>query len=305
MKKILLFVVVLSILSIATLLAQEEAKNEPLGPGRVMIGRRWLLVHFPCGELKLKAWLFIPRGAENKPTAAVLRIPAGGNLFKPAVLGLGAVPEVEPYVEAGYVTMVMSFRGTLDNRGNFNRSRGGLDDVLAALDFLKKQPEVDPKSIFLAGHSSAASLVLRVAQVSDVPRAVAVFAPASDWTEFFKNRLEKVSDETRRFLEDSSALTHAGETKCPVLLTHGTADRIVPVSQSERLARRLKDAKKVYEFVAIPDGDHYYAMLRAGIPLSLAYFSEIQKHGKTTELYDAFRDNLLKKMVESMKPRKE
>jgi dipeptidyl aminopeptidase/acylaminoacyl peptidase len=289
------------VLSAASLPAQEEEESKPAQPERIVVGRRWLLVQFPCGELKLKAWLFVPRGSEDAPTAAVLRIPAGGNLFAPAALGIGTVPEIEPYYTAGYVTMVMSFRGTLQNGGNFNQSRSGLDDVLAALEFLKKQPEVDPSKIFVAGHSSAASLTLRVSQVSDIPCAVAAFSPASDWTEFFKERLEGVSEDTRKYLEDSSPLTHAARTKCPVLLTHGTSDKIVPVSQSERMADKLKEAKKACEFIRIPGGDHYNSMLRVGIPLSLCWFSEIDRHGKTTELYEQFRDNLLKNLAEARK----
>ncbi len=303
MRKLLTLFFVLTVLSLASLFAQEADKKQGEGPGRVVVGRRWFLVQFPSGTRKLIAWLFVPRGSEKSPAAAVLRIPAGGNLFKPAVLGLGTVPEVEPYVSAGYVTMVMSFRGTLDNGGDFSRSRGGLDDVLAAAEFLKKQPEVDPKNIFVAGHSSAASLTLRLAQVSDIPRAVAAFSPVVDWTERYSKRLKDVSDETRKFLTESSSLTHAGETKCPVLLTHGTADRMVPLSQSESLAAKLRELKKPCEFVTIPEGDHYYSMLRAGIPLSVAYFSEIREHGKTTKLFEQFRENLLKKLAETMEPK--
>jgi dipeptidyl aminopeptidase/acylaminoacyl peptidase len=303
MRKLLVLCTVLVGLSLAALYAQEETQEKPDQPERIMIARRWFLVHYPCGKLKLKAWLFIPRGAEKKPTSAVLRIPAGGSIFKPAVLGLGTVPEIEPYVRAGYVTMVMSFRGTLDNQGKFSGSRGGLDDVLSALEFLKKQPEVNPKSIFVAGHSSAATLTLRVAQVSNIPRAVAAFSPVTEWTEFFKKRLDNFSDESRKFLAGSSPLTHAAQTGCPVLLTHGTADRVVPLSHSKRMAEKLKAAKKQCEFVALPQGDHYYSMLRAGIPLSLCWFSEIEEHGKTGELFNNFRDNLLKKFAESQGPK--
>jgi dipeptidyl aminopeptidase/acylaminoacyl peptidase len=302
MKKLLAILLLLVPLSIISLYAQEEVEKKSAQRERIMIARRWFLVEFPCGNLKLKAWLFIPRGTENKPSPAVLRIPAGGNLFKPAVLGMGTIPEIEPYVSAGYVTLVMTFRGTLDNKGNFNRSRGGLDDVLAALEFLKKQPEVDQKNIFVAGHSSAATLALRLAQCSDIPRAVAAFSPVTDYSDFFKKRLDDISDESRKFITDSSPVTHAAKTGCPVLLTHGNVDRVVPFSHSERMAEKLKEAKKQCEFVTIPLGDHYFSMLKAAVPLSLCWFSEISEHGKSTKLFDNFRDNLMKKFARSMEP---
>jgi dipeptidyl aminopeptidase/acylaminoacyl peptidase len=304
-KKLVFLLFILVGLSLATLFAQEEAGKKTELPERVIIGKRWLLVQYPVGNLKLKAWLFIPRGAETSPTPAILRIPAGGNLFKPAALGLGTIPEIEPYVTAGYVTMVMSFRGTMDGRGNFSKSRGGLDDVLGALEYLKKQPEVDRKNIFVAGHSSAASLALRVSQVSEIPRAVAAFSPVTDWSEFFKKRMENVSDETRKFVTDASPLMHADKTKCPVLLTHGTADTIAPESHSKRMNEELKKAEKSCEFVSIPDGDHYFSMLKVSIPLSLAFFSEIREKGKITDLYKKFRDNLLKKFSRPFEPKQE
>lgn len=310
MKRLLAIVTVLAVVLLATLFAQEKKKEAPAdskdkktssGEERIIVGRRWLRVEFPCGKLKLKAWLFVPPGSDKAPTPAVLRIPAGGSLFKPAVLGLGTVPEIEPYFTAGYVTLVMSFRSTLANGGKFSESKGGLEDVLAALEYLKKLPEVDAKNIYVAGHSSAASLALRVSQVSDIPRAVAAFSPVTDWTDFFKERVKDLSEESRKYLKKASAITHAGNTNCPILLTHGTRDTIAPLSHSEAMARKLKKAKKYHEFAKIPEGDHYYSMLKVGIPLSLAFFSEIREHGKTTDLYAQFRDSLLKKYGESLK----
>jgi dipeptidyl aminopeptidase/acylaminoacyl peptidase len=312
MKKLLVIAAVLAVVLLTALFAQEEekepadsentaGKETPDKEERVIIGRRWLRVEFPCGKLKLKAWLFVPPGSDRTPAPAVLRIPGGGSLFKPAVLGLGTVPEIEPYFTAGYVTLVMSFRGTLGNGGKFSESKGGLEDVLAALEYLKKLPEVDKKNIYVAGHSSAATLALRASQASDIPRAVAAFSPVTDWTDFFKERMKDLSEESRKYLKEASAITEAPQTRCPVMLTHGTHDRIAPISHSEAMVAELKKAKKYCEFVKIPEGDHYFSMLKVAIPLSLAFFSEIREHGKTTELYEQFRNNLLKKYEESLK----
>ena len=117
--------------------------------------------------------------------------------------------------------------------------------------------------------------------------------------------LKDLSEESRKYLKEASAITHAGNTKCPILLTHGTRDTIAPLSHSKTMALKLKEVKKYYEFAEIPEGDHYYSMLKVGIPLSLAFFSEIREHGKTTDLYKQFRDNLLKKYGESIKAERE
>ena len=42
----------------------------------------------------------------------------------------------------------------------------------------------------------------------------------------------------------------------PIFLAHGTADSVVPFSQSKILADKLKEENRVYEFYAIKDADH-------------------------------------------------
>ena len=51
--------------------------------------------------------------------------------------------------------------------------------MLAAADFLAKQPYVDPKRIYLGGHSTGGTLVMLVAESTDRYRAVFSFGPAA------------------------------------------------------------------------------------------------------------------------------
>src|SRR5262245_65351301 len=70
-----------------------------------------------------------------------------------------------------------SLRGGNDNPGVKEGFFGEVDDVLAAADFLAKQEYVDPKRIYLGGHSTGGTLVLLVAECSDRFRAVFSFGP--------------------------------------------------------------------------------------------------------------------------------
>ena len=54
--------------------------------------------------------------------------------------------------------------------------------MLAAADFLAKQPYVDPARIYLGGHSTGGTLALLVAESTDRFRAVFSFGPADDVT---------------------------------------------------------------------------------------------------------------------------
>lgn len=84
------------------------------------------------------------------------------------------------YRKAGIVMMFPSLRGGNMNHGQREGFLGEVDDVLAAAAFLEKQPHVDPKRIYLGGHSTGGTLVLLVAECSDRFRCVFAFGPAAD-----------------------------------------------------------------------------------------------------------------------------
>jgi hypothetical protein len=80
--------------------------------------------------------------------------------------------------QAGIVMMFPTLRGGNDNPGFKEGLFGEVDDVLAAANFLSKQPFVDPQRIYLGGLSTGGTLVLLVAASSDRFRAVFSFGPA-------------------------------------------------------------------------------------------------------------------------------
>jgi acetyl esterase/lipase len=76
--------------------------------------------------------------------------------------------------------MYPSLRGGNDSPGFKEGFFGEVDDVLAAADYLAGQEFVDPKRIYLGGHSTGGTLVLLVAASSDRFRAVFSFGPVAD-----------------------------------------------------------------------------------------------------------------------------
>ncbi|WP_165249324.1 alpha/beta hydrolase family protein [Paludisphaera soli] len=83
------------------------------------------------------------------------------------------------YRKAGIVMMFPALRGGNDGPGTREGFLGEVDDVLAAADFLAKQPYVDPARIYLGGHSTGGTLALLVAESTDRFRAVFAFGPAT------------------------------------------------------------------------------------------------------------------------------
>jgi dipeptidyl aminopeptidase/acylaminoacyl peptidase len=84
------------------------------------------------------------------------------------------------YRQAGLVMLFPSLRGGNQNPGVREGFLGEVDDVLAATDFLRKQPHVDPDRVYLGGHSTGGTLVLLVAAASDKYRGVFSFGPVGN-----------------------------------------------------------------------------------------------------------------------------
>ncbi len=78
---------------------------------------------------------------------------------------------------AGIVTMFPSLRGGNANPGRREAFYGEADDILAAADFLARQPYVDPTRIYLGGHSTGGTMVLLTGELSARFRAVFAFGP--------------------------------------------------------------------------------------------------------------------------------
>jgi dipeptidyl aminopeptidase/acylaminoacyl peptidase len=84
------------------------------------------------------------------------------------------------YRKAGLVMMFPSLRGGNQNPGAREGFLGEVDDVIAATEFLRKQPHVDPDRVYLGGHSTGGTLALLVAASSDKYRAVFSFGPVGN-----------------------------------------------------------------------------------------------------------------------------
>ncbi len=84
------------------------------------------------------------------------------------------------YRKAGIAMMFPSLRGAVGNPGAREGLFGEVNDVLAAAEYLRKRPFVDPERIYLGGHSTGGTLVLLVAACPNPFRAIVSFGPAND-----------------------------------------------------------------------------------------------------------------------------
>jgi carboxymethylenebutenolidase len=162
----------------------------------------------PNGKLRLKAFLWKPNGPGPFPTVLFNHGSGGADADHTAGLSMTeAAEKLAPlFLKHGYAFLYLFRRGQglSADQGPFMQdilqqeeaARGKearqhlqfilattdhLDDVLAALAFLKATPAVDAKRIAVVGHSFGGQLTLLAAERDNSVRAAIAFAAAGSW----------------------------------------------------------------------------------------------------------------------------
>ena len=112
-------------------------------------------------------------------------------------------------------------------------------DVMNVLAMVRKEFKVDDKRIYLMGHSmGGAGALFLGGKYANIFAAVGAEAPAAFW---------QTRKETLQPMKDA---------KVPVMIVHGDADEVVPVTNSEGWVEAMKELNMEYEFVKQPGISH-------------------------------------------------
>ena len=193
-------------------------------------------------------------------------IPAIDKVPAPAVVvlhGWGSnaemmLPVAMPLNQAGYAVLLFDARchGRSDN-DNFASLPRFAEDLDSALAWLVQQPGVDAEKIAVLGHSVGAGAVLLAAsRRKDLAAVISVAAfshPANMMRRFLAARHVPYMPfgwYVIRYVQhiighrfDTIAPSHTiTQTRCPVLLVHGSEDTTIPVSEAREIrAQRRSD----------------------------------------------------------------
>jgi len=168
-----------------TTLVKQVRSDKPLQ--RPPVDSGVTLVQYPGPLGQLTGYLVEPR--EPKPTQPAIIWINGG--FPPG--GGSEVWEewapANPFRDAGLVVLYPTVRGDCGNAGVQESFYGEVDDILAAADYVSSLDSVDPKQIYLAGHSTGGTLALLVSAATDRFRAVFALGPVSDPARYGANAI--------------------------------------------------------------------------------------------------------------------
>ena len=264
-----------------------------LGPSRVLEpGVKVQEATIDRGGVPMKVWLYLPDKPADK-LALVLVPPAGSTLIAGMGLADGDRAEHTPYVKAGFAVASFEIDGAVSNKRQasdaalmkgaraFRAARAGIDNAQTALDFvLAKVPRIDPERVSVAGHSSAATLALLVAEYDPRVKACVAFAPCTDVELRLAEAiptLEGGDPGYAEFLKFSSPQTHAEQLTCPLFLFHAQDDENVPFAESARFYNLVKKTNPRATFVKATKGGHHAPMVREGIPKAIAWLKALPK----------------------------
>lgn len=231
------------------------------------------VVEFPSNGLRLKAWLAGHQSSQQKLPAVIFL--HGGFEFGAADWEMAV-----PYWEAGFVVMAPMLRGENGQPGTFSFLYDEVDDVLAAAEYLKNQPAVDPDHIYLAGHSAGATLTLLAIEASSRFRAAAAFDGSPDQQLLYNGGASKPGDHREvvfdtkdaRELQLRSPLAYGASVKSPVRVYYSYEAAPLNEHSSQRFVA-LARAHGIDAQATRVWGSHMSHVARA-LPQSIAFFKQ-------------------------------
>ncbi len=227
-------------------------------------------------EVELKLDLYFPRKREGKLPVTVY-VHGGGwqNGDKGSGAGAMAIGEL---VKRGYLVASVNYR-----LAPAHKFPAQIEDVKCAIRFLRAHTNdynLDPNRIGVWGGSAGGHLVALLGtsdasaglegkggwaeQSSRVQAVVDMFGPADLTVEFpgGNSRVAQTvfgaSSNADKVMKRASPVAYITKDDPPFLILHGDSDRVVPLSQSEKLHERLKTAGVDSTLVVVKNAGHSF-----------------------------------------------
>jgi len=231
------------------------------------------LVHYKARDgLEIEAYLTKPINMAKDSKLPAIIFPHGGPMARDFS---GFDYWAELFANRGYVVFQPNFRGSSGYGYEFEMAaikgwgKAMQDDLQDAVHWLTEQNIIDNDKVCIAGASYGGYAALMAAvKHSNTFKCAASFAGVSD--------IELIISSARRFtnkevvrkqfgtdsdkLEAVSPVNFAKNINIPILLVHGTDDRVVPINHSRDMADELEDYDKEVRYVEIEDANHHLSV---------------------------------------------
>ncbi|MEO7386652.1 MAG: S9 family peptidase, partial [Gammaproteobacteria bacterium] len=241
--------------------------------------------------LEIPAYLTLPSGVQNPPAQPLPAVvmPHGG----PEARDYAAFDaEVQMLANHGYAVLQMNFRGSKGYGTEFKEAgqkewgEAMQDDITDGTRWLVASRIADPKRICIVGGSYGGyAALMGVVKEPGLYRCAVSLNGVTDLPDLVnlgrkyvggrRSAARRIGDlwQDRDKLARNSPARRADDIQVPVLLVHGTDDRVVPIAQSQKMAAALKNARKNYQYVELDGEEHWLTHADT----RLRYFEELDK----------------------------
>ncbi len=194
--------------------------------------------------VELRWWYLAPWPApvEGELAPALIWFPGNMETIE------GIAPALSRLRPPGIAVLVLDYRGYGESGGE-PTEQDVYSDAEAAWSYLTARPEIDSARIAVYGRSIGSVVALYLATERPV-RAVVLDSPFSSGRDMAKLHYSFFPPALIRLVLDN--IGRAERLKVPLLVFHGSEDRIVPVAMGRSVAR----AGHAEEFVEIPGAGH-------------------------------------------------
>jgi dipeptidyl aminopeptidase/acylaminoacyl peptidase len=162
-------------------------------------------------------------------------------------LNIGAnVEHARRFHDLGFAVFLVSYRGYGLSGGEFPSEEQVYADAEAAWNYLVNRKRIDPKRIFIYGHSIGGAIAID--RVVRHPDAAGLIVEATFTSIFDMARLKyryRLLPMDLIIDQKFDSLKKVGRLKTPVLYIHGTKDILVPSEMSRRLYENTSAPKRL------------------------------------------------------------
>lgn len=247
--------------------------------------------------MEIPTLLTVPNGKELKNLPAIMMPHGGPESYDKKEFGYRA----QYFASQGYLVIQPQFRGSegfgnnhlFAGRGEWGRKMQ--DDLTDAVLDLAKAGKIDQDRVCIVGASYGGYAALAGATFTpDLYKCVVSINGVSDVEEMLETEERDYGDDhwvvaywtnliaggeiDEDHLEQISPINHVKNIKAPVLLIHGTIDKVVPFDQSEDMFDEMEDENKDVTFLELKQGDHNLSSADNRMKAMLAIEEFVKKH---------------------------
>ncbi|MFQ3626740.1 MAG: alpha/beta fold hydrolase [Cyanobacteriota bacterium] len=209
------------------------------------VGLRYETVDLPVESGRVRGW-WIGANRDDAPTLLYFH-GTGSNL--------GDQPRLAAqFHELGWSAFFIDYRGYGESQGDFPSEQSVYADAIAALDYLTQTRRIPPQRIVLMGRSIGGAIALELATHNPDLAALVVESSFTSMREMISHFVPVQLLPTDALLHQKfDSLAKVRSLQMPLLVIHGTSDRVVPARMGQALYDAAPPPK---ELLLIPQAGH-------------------------------------------------